>query len=49
MVAAKVMGLTGIELCANPDALKAVRDEFERERTGKIYIPLTGHTVFENE
>ena len=49
MVAAKVMGLTGIELCANPDALKAVRDEFERERTGKIYIPLTGPTVFENE
>lgn len=49
LVAAKVMGLTGIELFANPDALKAVRDEFDRERPGKIYVPLTAQTVYENE
>ena len=49
LVAAKVMGLTGIELFANPDALRAVREEFTRERAGKTYIPLNAKTVFENK
>ena len=43
------MGLTGIELCANPEALKAVREEFVRERAGKTYLPLNAKTVLENE
>lgn len=43
------MGLTGIELFANPDALRAVREEFTRERAGKTYIPLNAKTVFENK
>jgi aminobenzoyl-glutamate utilization protein B len=48
LVAAKVMGLTGIELFENPDALKAVRDEFEAKRPGKVYIPLNAKTINEN-
>ena len=48
LVAAKVMGLTGIELSANPEALKAVRSEFNEKRPGKTYIPLNARTVWEN-
>ena len=48
MVAAKVMGLTGIQLCADPEALRAVREEFGQKRPGKIYIPLNARTVREN-
>jgi aminobenzoyl-glutamate utilization protein B len=48
LVAAKVMALTGIELFARPTSLKAVRDEFRRERTGKIYLPLNAREVTEN-
>ena len=48
MVAAKVMGLTGIQLCADPEALRAVREEFDQKRPGKIYIPLNARTVREN-
>ena len=48
LVAAKVMGLTGIELFSNPEALKAVREEFERKRPNYTYIPLNARTVTEN-
>ena len=49
LVASKVMALTGIELFENPDMLKAVRDEFEMKRQGKVYIPLNSRTVIENK
>lgn len=44
LVAAKVMALTGIELCANPEALRAVRTEFLQKRTGRDYVPLLPYT-----
>lgn len=49
LVASKVMALTGIELFENPEALKAVRNEFETKRQGKVYIPLNSKTVIENK
>lgn len=49
LVAAKVMGLTGIELFENPGALKDVREEFGKKRPGKVYIPLNAGTIVENK
>ena len=40
LVAAKVMALTGIELCTDPEALRAVREEFSQQRAGRDYTPL---------
>ena len=44
LVAAKVMALTGIELCTNPEALCAVREEFSQKRAGRDYVPLLPYT-----
>jgi aminobenzoyl-glutamate utilization protein B len=49
LVASKVMALTGIELFENPKALRAVRNEFETKRPGKVYIPLNSKKIVENE
>lgn len=49
LVAAKVMGLTGIQLCADSESLRAVREEFAQKRPGKTYIPLSARTVWENQ
>ena len=49
LVAAKVMGLTGIELCANEEARKAVCEEFSKARAGKTYIPLTARKLTEKD
>lgn len=43
LVAAKVMALTGVELCVNPEARGAVRNEFKTARAGKAYEPLLAH------
>lgn len=48
LTAGKVMGLTGIELFSNPEALRMVRKEFDRKRPNYTYIPLNARTVTEN-
>lgn len=49
MVAAKVMGLTGIELLENKELVSEVRKEFEEKRKGYNYSPMYARTVIENE